>query len=134
MTATAPDLNCSCLSPPSFTSLTIVEDFLREFEALSTLSNNVALTPDRRPHFVSARLTGDALTFYRSLATAQKSGYNELKRLFRQQNKPNADVLKAQVKSLRQLPGQSAHCQLLATNPAEIPVSGTVSLPTYLTH
>ena len=56
-----------------------------------------------RPHFFSARLTGDALTFYRPLTTAQKGDYDELKRLFRQQYKPNADVLKAQVKSLRQL-------------------------------
>ena len=58
------------------------------------------------PAFFSARLTGDALIFYRSLTTAQKSDYNELKRLFRQQYKPYADVLKAQVKSLCQLPGQ----------------------------
>ena len=78
---------------------------LTQFEAVSTLSNWVALTPDPRRHLFSARLTGDALTFYRSLTTAQKSDYDELKRLFRQQYKPNADVLKAQVKSLRQLPG-----------------------------
>ena len=58
------------------------------------------------PAFLSARLTGDALTFYGSLTTARKGDYDELKRLFRQQYKPNADVLKAQVKSIRQLPGQ----------------------------
>ena len=58
------------------------------------------------PHSFSARLNGDPLTFYRSLTTAQKSDYDELKRIFRQQYKRNGDVLKAQVKSLRQLPGQ----------------------------
>ena len=102
MTAPAPAPNYSCLLPPSFMGLTDVEDFLTQIEAVSTLSNWVALTPDPRPHFFSARLTGDALTFYRSLTTAQKGDYDELKRLFRQQYKPNADVLKAQVKSLRQ--------------------------------
>ena len=58
------------------------------------------------PAFFSTRLTGDALTFYQSLSTAQKGDYNKLKRLFRQQYKPNADILKAQVKFLRQSPGQ----------------------------
>ena len=106
MATPAPAPNFSCLLPPSFTGPTDVEDFLTQFEAVSTLSNWVALTPDARTHFFSARLTGDALTFYRSLTTAQKGDYDKLKRLFRQQYKPNADVLKAQVKSLRQLPGQ----------------------------
>ena len=106
MTAPAPAPIYSCLLPPSFTGLTDVEDFLTQFEAVSTLSNWVALTPDPRPHFFSARLSEDALTFYRSLTTARKGGYDELKRLFRQQYKPIADVLKAQVKSLHQLPGQ----------------------------
>ena len=106
MTAPAPAPDYSCLLPPSFTGLTDVDDFLTQFEAVSTISKWVALTPDPRPHFFSARLTGDALTFYRPLTTAQKGDYDELKRLFRQQCKPNADVLKAQVKSLRQLPSQ----------------------------
>ena len=106
MTEPAPVPNYSCLLPPSFKGLTDVEDFLTQFEAVSTFSNWVALTPDPRPHFFSARLTGDALSFYRSLTTAQKGDYDELKRFFRQQYKPNADVLKAQVKSLRQLPSQ----------------------------
>ena len=106
MTTAAPAPNYSRLLGPSFTGLTDVEDFLTQFEAVSTLSNWVALTPDPRPHFFCARLTGDALTFYRSLTTAQKDDYDELKRLFWQRNKPNAEILKAQVKSLRQLPGQ----------------------------
>ena len=85
MTAPAPAPNYSCLLPPSFTGLTDVEDFLTQFEAVSTLSNWASLNPDPRPHFFSARLTGDALTFYRYLTTAQKGDYDELKRLFRQQ-------------------------------------------------
>ena len=106
MSAPAPAPNSSCLLPPSFTGLPDVEDFLTQFEAISTLSNWVALTPDPRPQLFSAPHTGEDLTFYRSLSTAQKGDYDELKRLFRQQYKPNADVLKAQVKSLCQLPGQ----------------------------
>ena len=53
----------SCLLLPSFTGLADVEDFLTQFGAVSTLSNWVALTPNPRPHFFSARLTGDDLTF-----------------------------------------------------------------------
>ena len=83
MTAPAPAPNYSCLLPPSFTGLTDVEDFLTQSEAICKLSNWVALTPDPRSHFFYARLTEDALTFYRSLTTAQKGDYDELKRLFR---------------------------------------------------
>ena len=90
MTAPALAPNYSCLLPPSFTGLANVEDFLTQFEFVSKFFNWVALTPDPRPHFVSARLTGHALTFYRSLTTAHKSDYDELKRLFRQQYKHNA--------------------------------------------
>ena len=82
MTAPTPALNYSCLLPPSFTGLTVVEDFLTQLEAVSTFSNRIALNPDSRPHFFSDRLTGDALTFYRSLTTAQKGDYDELKRVF----------------------------------------------------
>ena len=106
MTAPAPAPNYSCLLPPSFTGLTDVEDFIIQFEAVASLSIWSTLNPDPRPHFFSARLTGDVLTFYRSLTPAQKGDFDELKRLFRRQYKPNADVLKAQVKSLRQLTGQ----------------------------
>ena len=106
MTAPAPAPYYSCLLQPSFTVLTDVEDFLTQFDAFSTLFNWAALNPDLRKHFFSVRLTGDALTFYWSLTTAQKGDYDELKRLFRQQYQPNADVFKAQVKSLRQLSGQ----------------------------
>ena len=106
MPAPAPAPNYSCLLPPSFTGLTDVEDILTQFEAASMLSNWIALTPDPRQHFFSVRRSGDALTFSRSLTTAQKRDYHELNRLFRQQYKPNADVSKAQVKSLRHLPGQ----------------------------
>ena len=55
---------------------------------------------------LSARLTGDVLTFYRSLTDAQKLDYNELTRLFRLQYKTNEDVLKAQVETIPQQPGQ----------------------------
>ena len=106
MTGPAIAFNFSCLLAPSFTGLNDFEDFLTQNEAVSTIFNWVALTPDPRPHFFSGRLTGDAVTFYRSLATAQRGDCDELKRLFQQQYKPNVDVLEAQVKSLRHLPGQ----------------------------
>ena len=61
---------------------------------------------DARPHFFSARITGDAFTFNRFLTTAQKGNYDELKRLFRQQYQTNADLSKAQLRSLCQLAGQ----------------------------
>ena len=103
MTAPAPAPNYSCCLQPPFIGLTDVEDFLTQTEAIPTLSNWVALTPNPRPHFFSARLTGDALASNWSLTTAQKGDYDELKRVFWQHYKPNADVLKAQVKSFRQL-------------------------------
>ena len=65
--------NYSCFLRPSFTGVIDVEDFLTQFENVSTLSNRVALTLDPRAHFISARLTGDDLTSYRSLTTAQKA-------------------------------------------------------------
>ena len=70
------------------------------------LNNWPILNPDPRPHLYSAHLTGEALTFHRSLRPAQKGSFGELRRLFRRQYKPNADVSKVQVKSLHQLPGQ----------------------------
>ena len=90
MTAPAPSPNYSYFLPPCFTSLTNVEDFLTHFEAVCTLSNWVALTPDPCPNLFSARLDGYALNFYRSLTTAQKVDDDELKRLFRQQKRRTA--------------------------------------------
>ena len=91
---------------PFFTGLTDVEDFVTQFKAVASLSNCSTLNPDHRPHLFFAYFSGDALTFYRSLTPAQKISFDELKRLFRRQYKPNTGVLKAQVKYLRQLPGQ----------------------------
>ena len=98
MTAPAPASNYSCLLPPSFTGLTDVEDFITQIEAVASLSNWSTLNPDPRPHFFSARLTGGALTFYRSLTPAQKGSFDEIKRLFWRQYKPKAVIAKAQVK------------------------------------
>ena len=85
MTAPAPALapKYSCFLPAAFTGLTNVEDFLTYFEAVSTLSNWVALTPDPRPHLCCAHLIGNALTCYLFLSTAQKGSYDEVKRLSR---------------------------------------------------
>ena len=103
--ASAPAPYYSRFLLPSLTGLTDVEDFHTQFEAASTLSNWVAPTLDPRPHFFSAHLTGDAFSFHRSLTTAQKRNYDESKHLFRQQYKLKADGLKAQVRSLSQIPG-----------------------------
>ena len=79
MTVPAPAPNYSCLLPPSFTGLRDVEDFITHFEAVASFSNWSTLNPDPRPHLFSARLTGDALTFYWSLTPVQKSSFEELK-------------------------------------------------------
>ena len=103
--APAPAPKYFCLLAPSFTGLTYVEEFCTQFQAVSTLSNWVALTPNSvRNSFLPASPV--MLTSYQSPTTAQKSSYDELKRLFRQQCKPNAIALKAHVKSVQQLPGQ----------------------------
>ena len=98
--------NYSCLLSPSFTGCTDVQDFRTQFAAFSHLPIG---SSDSRPPpaFLFCRLSGDSLTFHRSLTTAQEGSYNELRRLIRQQYKANADVLKAQIKSCRQLPGQN---------------------------
>ena len=83
-----------------------VEDFLKQFKAVSALSSRVALTPDPRPRCFSASLTGDALIIFRSLIDGRMGSYDQLKCLFCQQYKPNANVLKAQANSFRHLPGQ----------------------------
>ena len=98
--------NYSCLLSPSFTGTTTSKTFALNSQLFHTFQLG-PLTPDPRPLFFSACLNGDALTFHRSLTNAQEGSYNELNRLIRQQYKANADVLKAQVKSLRQLPGQN---------------------------
>ena len=60
-----------------------------------------------RPQFFSARLSGDALSFYRSLTRAQQTNIHRLFHAFRAQYAPNQDVLKAKVEALRQQPGQT---------------------------
>ena len=60
-----------------------------------------------RPQFFSARLSGDDLSFYRSLTRAQQTNIHRLFHAFRAQYAPNQDVLKAKVKALRQQPGQT---------------------------
>ena len=60
-----------------------------------------------RPQFFSTRLSGDALSFYRSLTRAQQTNIHLLFHAFRAQYAPNQDVLKAKVKALRQQPGQT---------------------------
>ena len=106
MISPAPAPNYSCILLPSSTGLTNLEDFLTQCKAVATLSNWVALTLDPRPLFFPARLTDDALTFYRSSISTQKRSYDELKRLLRQQFKTNAKVLESQLKYFCQLPGQ----------------------------
>ena len=54
------------------------------------------------------RLSGDALSFYRSLTRTQQTNILRLFHIFRAQYAHNPDVLKAkEVKVLRQQPGQT---------------------------
>ena len=59
------------------------------------------------PQFFSARLSGDALSFYGSLIRTGQTNMNLLPLLFWTRYAPNQDVHKAKVKGLRQQPGQT---------------------------
>ena len=100
--------NYSCLLPAPFDGTTDFEDFVTQFKSVASLSDweNHPLG-DLRPQFFSARLSGDALSFYRSLACAQQTNIHRFFHAFRAQYTPNQDVLKAKVKALRQQPGQT---------------------------
>ena len=100
--------NYSCLLPAPFDGTTDFEDFVTQFNSVASLSDwENHPSGDLRPQFFSARLSGDALSFYRSLTRAQQTNMNRLLHAFRAQYAPNQDVLKAKVKALRQQPGQT---------------------------
>ena len=108
--------NYSCLLPAPFDGTTDFEDFVTQFNSVASLSDwENHPSGDLRPQFFSARLSGDALSFYRSLTRAQQTNLNRaqqtnLNRLFhafRNQYATNRDVLKAKAKALRQQPGQT---------------------------
>ena len=100
--------NYSCLLPAPFDVTTDFEDFVTQFNSVAPLSDwENHPSGDFRPQFFSTRLSGDALSFYRSLTRAQHTNIHRLFHAFRAQYAPNQDVLKAKVKALRQQPGQT---------------------------
>ena len=100
--------NYSCLLPAPFDGTSDFEDFVTQFNSVASLSDwENHPSGDLRPQFFSARLSGDALSFYRSLTRAQQTNIHRLFQAFRAQYAPNQDVLKAKVKALRQQPGQT---------------------------
>ena len=91
-----------------FDGTTDFEDFVTQFNSVASLSDwENHPSGDLRPQFFSARLSGDALSFYRSLTRTQQTNIHRLFHAFRAQYAPNQDVLKAKVKALRQQPGQT---------------------------
>ena len=100
--------NYSCLLHAPFDGTTDFEDFVTLFNSVASLSDwENHPSGDLRPQFFSAHLSGDALSFYRSLTRAQRTNMRRLFHAFRAQYAPNQDVLKAKVKALRQQPGQT---------------------------
>ena len=98
----------SCALPAPFDGTTDFEDFVTQSTSVASLSDwGNHLSGDLRPQFFSARLSGDALSFYRSLTRAQQTNIHRLFHAFRAQYAPNQYVLKAKVKALRQQPGQT---------------------------
>ena len=99
--------NYSCLLPAPFDGTTDFQDFVTQFNSVASLSDwENHPSGDLRPQFFSARLSGDALSFYRPLTRAQQTNMNRL-HAFRTQYAPSQDVLEAKVKALRQQPGQT---------------------------
>ena len=100
--------NYSCLLPAPFDGTTDFEDFVTQFNSVASLSDwESHPSGDLRPQFFSSRLSGDALSFYRSLTRAQQTNNHRHFHASRAQYAPNQDVIKAKVKTLRQQPGQT---------------------------
>ena len=98
----------SCLLPAPFDGTTDFGDFVTQFTSVVFLSDwKNHPSGDMRPQFFPARLSGDSLSFYRSLTGAQQTNIHRLFHAFRTQYAPNQDVLKGKVKALRQQPGQT---------------------------
>ena len=94
--------------PAPFDGTTDLEDFVTQFNSVAPLSDwENHPSNDLRPQFFSARLSGDSLSFGRSLTRAQQTNIQRLFHAFRAQFSPNQDVLKAKVKALCQQPGQT---------------------------
>ena len=97
----------SCLLPAPFDGTTDFEDFVTQFNSVASLSVwETHPLGDLRPQFFSARLSGEALSFYSSLTRAQQTNMHHLLHAFRTQYAPNQDVLEAKVEALRQQLGQ----------------------------
>ena len=64
--------NYSCLLPTRFDGTTDFEDFVTQFNSVASLSDwENHPSGELRPQFFSARLSGGALSLYRSLFRAQ---------------------------------------------------------------
>ena len=99
--------NYSCLLPAPFNGTTEFEDFVTQLNSVVSLSDWAKQpSDDLRPQFFSARLSGNALRFYRCLTPTQQTNMNQYLHASRTQYAPNQDVVKAKVKALRHQPGQ----------------------------
>ena len=99
--------NYSCLLPGPF-GTTDFEDFVTQSNSVVSLSDwEKHPSGHLRPQLFSARLSADALSFYRSLTRAQQTNIHRLFHAFRAQYALKQDVLKAKVKAFRQQPGQT---------------------------
>ena len=66
--------NCSYLFPAPLDGTTDFEQFVTQFNSVASLSDwENQPSGDLRPQFFSARLSGDALSFYRSLTLPQQT-------------------------------------------------------------
>ena len=100
--------NYSCLLPIPFDGTTDFEDFVTQFNSAASVSDwENHPSGNLRSQFLSARFSGVALSFYRSLTRPKQNNMSRLLHAFRTQYPPNQDVLKAKVEALRRQPGQT---------------------------
>ena len=100
--------NYSCLLPALLDGTTDFEDFVTQFNSVASLSDwENHPSGNWRPQFSSARLSGDALSFYRSRNRVQQTNIHRYFHAFQTQCAPNQDVLKAKVEAPRQQPVQT---------------------------
>ena len=94
-----------CFLPTPFDGTTDFEDFVTHFNSVAALAawENFP-SDDLRPQLFSAHLSRDTLSFFCSLTWSQQTNLNRLLHAFRHQYAPNQDVLRAEVKTVRQQP------------------------------
>ena len=93
--------------PEVFTGERDFETHLQQFTTAARLSGWQTATTDNRPHYISLRLKGNALHFYKTFTVAQQQTFDQSVAAFRTTYTTNVEVLKTKLETSRQQPNQT---------------------------